>query len=1630
LPHSPAINAGTNTRATTADQRGDSYPRLLGERVDMGAVESHVVIHSGDLHVYGTSAADGIMLRSDGVTIDTLGGRLIEVDVQAASSVHVEGLAGDDALLVDPSLTREVHLAGGGGNDLLQGGVGADTLVGGDGADVLFGADGDDSLYGAVPVADNENAMLNDGADTLLGDAGSDTFYVDYFDPTEPHPYKPSGGDFFEAESDDTVVADSGTTAPDPQGDAWQQTRLWDGNYGFGTGWNLPGIDRLEFTWPESELASVAWVRTDGHTVNFQQSATDLSWIAQSSDPTVSKITLDVAAQTFTRSDKFGNRFQYAVAGPGIAMVTQAIDRHGVGGHYTYGDYDQDGRAVEIESVAVVRPGQANEVTRYYYEATYGDPRVTNVVDPFGRTATIEYDGQGLVATLNLPEVSQANVINTSSGQNNSYRELGSATTRFQYDADGFIAQIIDADQVSTNYTWQDDGELWVEDSDPHPVRYLGTPIDVYMQWAEKTAGWVGYLPAFLLTDGLDDLDEPFIKRGYAIDEAGRTTTLGYNHAGTVVWQQDPTGQVTEVTRNSAGLPEQVKVFVPGTSPEFVSEEKYTYDTSYNLQTVTHFDGTQEHWAYDATFNQVTQYTDQLGDQVLFQLNTQGDIVESRVVIGSEDTSESTTHDDLVTRYWYHADGLVNEVAELRWDHSGSSQLASLVARYTYTDLENQGGAGHLGRRLAAITYGSGDASEDGISFEESATLSVEDRDIYGNPTHIQDELQRSFFFQYDALDRLILASTDVRGTNHPVYGQFPAAVEYDRSAGGRVNAVTYGTVPVWGVFDYSVKWFAMGSVVGVLPDPVTNTYQYDSCDCLTGSSQGSGSGSLRSGSVYNSDGTVVRSTGPSGKVTSYSYGSGLLPIRTRASGLTSRAVTGGQSVATSSAVTDEADETLYLTDAVGQLVAQRDEGGALLRYVYDARGRLVEMIGGEGTTQKNTYDATGQLVAVTDGEGRTTRYQYDDAGRLVARLDPGQQRATTYAYDTLSNLRLITDPLGNTTEYRYDDRSRLIETIDANGNSTTYQYWDDNQLKSLTDPNSNTTSWQYDNTGRLHTETNALGHTTTYHYDHINRLVQVDDRNGRTIDYGYDGWLVSGETWGEASSVARRFTVEYQSWGDSEEWTGSTGLVSMVTDTASDFADASDDHVFAYGYDGQGRLANITQQIDNLVPTIAINQGYDRGGRLVSSQVSVGADVDHQNSYGYDAAGRPATVTQTGGEVSPKHVTFSYNRASQLVAIERYGAATADTNQLVATSRYEYGANGLLSQLAHHDGTDGTLLAGYGYSFDEANRLTHIDFLPDGVNSPYDYSGEDVTYTYDNRGQLVAADYATASAVEEDYQYDANGNRIGSQVIDGTSENYSPAAGPNNQLVDDGTYTYTYDNQGNRLTRTLKSGTSDQPFTEYTWDHRNRLTRVTTRNTAGQVTETVTYDYDYRNQLIRRTHDPDGDLGVGGYHHTIYVYDRGQIVLQFEQTGPGDLDAGDLSHRYLWGASVDQLLADEQITQVGSTGQMVWALTDHQGTVRDLVDGTGMLQNHKTYDSYGNVTSEWVGALDTVFRYTGKLWDPGTGLQNNLHRWYDAAVGRWLSEDPIGFNAGDANLYRNVGNGPAGDRPGWSLAS
>ena len=106
------------------------------------------------------------------------------------------------------------------------------------------------------------------------------------------------------------------------------------------------------------------------------------------------------------------------------------------------------------------------------------------------------------------------------------------------------------------------------------------------------------------------------------------------------------------------------------------------------------------------------------------------------------------------------------------------------------------------------------------------------------------------------------------------------------------------------------------------------------------------------------------------------------------------------------------------------------------------------------------------------------------------------------------------------------------------------------------------------------------------------------------------------------------------------------------------------------------------------------------------------------------------------------------------------------------------------------------------------------------------------------------------------------------------------------------------------------------------------------------------------------------------------------------------------------------------------------WTLTDHQNTVRDLANAVGVV-NHRSYNTFGVLTDEYgvsdetgiltagetANAVDCLFGYTGKIFDEVTELQNNVNRWYNPELGKWLSEDPIGFNAGDTNVYRYVGN-------------
>jgi RHS repeat-associated protein len=300
------------------------------------------------------------------------------------------------------------------------------------------------------------------------------------------------------------------------------------------------------------------------------------------------------------------------------------------------------------------------------------------------------------------------------------------------------------------------------------------------------------------------------------------------------------------------------------------------------------------------------------------------------------------------------------------------------------------------------------------------------------------------------------------------------------------------------------------------------------------------------------------------------------------------------------------------------------------------------------------------------------------------------------------------------------------------------------------------------------------------------------------------------------------------------------------------------------------------------------------------------------------------------------------------------------------------------------------TTIADYHWDYDAFGRITFTS---------YDFSdGDDgsSTFSYDATGQLIEADH-TAQA-DEEFEFDENGNR--------TMTGYD--TGSNNLLLSDGVFDYVYDNEGNRISRTrISNDPADDKTVLYEWDYRNRLTRVVFKDNSDDVTKEVIYEYDVFNRRITKIIDADGE-GVGVAEQTDFIYDGQDIVLALD-------GEGSLTNRYLHGPAIDQILADEQIAEE----QLIWTLADNLGSVRDLVNNAGEVESHIDYTAFGAVETITNNLVQTLYGFTGRERDAETGLTYHRARYYDPLVGRWLSEDPIGFSAGDGNISRYVGNDP-----------
>jgi RHS repeat-associated protein len=1350
-----------------------------------------------------------------------------------------------------------------------------------------------------------------------------------------------------------------------------------------GAGLSITEIDRLDI-----KPTGVNLITGSNHAIWFAGTGSG-PYTREAGDLTFSTLVKN-GDGTYTLTSATGMKSNFSATG----LLTSRVDTSGNARTYAYN--------LDVK-IASITDHVGRAVT-----FNYTDDRISSVVDFDGTTTTLAYDTAGNLVSVTEPDPDGAG-------------PLAAPVTTYAYDAvTGLLTTIVDPRGEVTTMEYDHAGKL------SRIVQPCGG-ISNYSMY--RSLGVVD-----LAIHGSSELNPaPLVSsESYEVqrDELGAETYIKRDRFGNVVWQQDALGNVTTIERNADGLATLVTEPDPdGAGPLGPRVTQYEYDSRGNLTKRINPDLTEETWTYDPTFSQATSYTNQLGRQTLWSIDpTNGLVLSTTRVVGAIDSLLNGETDDVTTSQTYTTGlgGVPAGLVETMTDALGR------VTSYSYT----------TNGLIETIVEAVGTLDEATTSFEYDAS---------DNLTAVVDAIGRRTEYAYDNLDRMI--SMTQAATPGPGPEQHFWQFAYD-AAGNR----THVTDPLGNVTEYVYDERGRLSEViqadpdgaGPLESPVTTydfncvnnlvgiadalgretTYEYDALRrmvrAISPDPDGAGpEASPTTETAYNAIGWVTSTTSALGNVTSFEYdvmgrvvsitqadpdGAGPLtaPFTTftyDAAGqrLTSTDPLGrvttyeyddlGRTTKITSPDPDSAGPelaswTVFAYDKAGNLLSTTNRLGNTTAYAYDNLDRMVSITEADpdgagplaSPVTTYTFDAAGQRLTSTDPLGRVTTFEYDDLGRLAKMTEPDPDGAgpelaawAVYTYDAVGNVLTESDRLGNTTTYAYDNLYRLTSSTDANGGITAYTYDPVGNRLSLTDPVGNTTSWVFDGLNRVIEEENELGASRFFAYDLAGNLIQRTDRNGRVTQFTYD-------------NLERRTT---------EEWMDGLTVVKELSwsyDAANQIVSAGDGTAdYTYQYDGAGRITQSQFDFAALAQPVTLGQTFDAASRRTSLFASIGATADFKNDFGYDSLNRLTGLTQqgqTGGNaVAEKRINFAFLADGRTSEISRFADVAGTQN--VANTTFGYDGAGRLTALTH--AKDTTSFAGYGWTYDVANRLTSF------TNSVY--VAEDAVYTHDDLGQLTGAD-RTGSGDDEAYIYDENGNRI-------TANGDTYTTGTNNRVLSDGTNSYLYDAEGN-ITRITNIATGDHR--NLAWDYRNRLTKVTQFDASDVEQWRVEYVYDAYNRMVGRTEFTGGTSTP--LAEDIFIYDGYQMALKLDASG-------NVESRTLWGAGTDQILATED-----SSGNVTWPLTDHLNTVRDIVSydsgtDTTALENHVVYDSFGKVTSETNPSVASDFKFTARYTDATTGLQWNLNRWYSPSLGRWMSEDPIGFAAGDRHLSRYVNNHP-----------
>lgn len=699
-----------------------------------------------------------------------------------------------------------------------------------------------------------------------------------------------------------------------------------------------------------------------------------------------------------------------------------------------------------------------------------------------------------------------------------------------------------------------------------------------------------------------------------------------------------------------------------------------------------------------------------------------------------------------------------------------------------------------------------------------------------------------------------------------------------------------------------------------------------------------------------------------------------------------------------------------------GRINSVSDSAGRSVSYSYDPNGDLVSYTDPEGKVWSYGYDAEHRMITLTNPLGTTTATNtYDSLGRVVSQSVP-RQGGTPATYDLyFPGFRNIEkDPNGNETTYFYDDKGNSTGEENALGHLSTKNYDGQNHVTHSWDPRWNRTTYIYDGNDNLTRVYNAKYEITDYSYDSLFRLTDINDPLYHVTHMDYDSEHHLTLTT-DAEGNTNGFT--YYTNGLMETSTDGRGTTTTLTYDANGNPQTSyiSSHpAINYIYDAIGRMTSLTDQVGSTTSfeydkrdlttsiTDPLDQNslfvYDDAGRLSSTTDRNGDTI----TYAYSPSGKLESLTSP----DPCAVSFSYDQLDNLVQMQ---------DELGATSYIYDAANRLTSVTDPH----GFVVS---YAYDEAGNLTEITYPGDKtVSYTYDalnhletvtnWLGQTATYTYDEAGRLVTL--VNFNGTVTTYGYD-NANRL--VDLENRKSDNSPIAtyhftldGNGNRtnvvqneplvpLLSTESISYSYNTERNRLltagstsfTWDLEGQLSSRDSTNFSFDAKHRLVEV-----AG--TGTTQYEYDGADRRLEATRD-----GVV----TRYVYDNSGNLLAEAN------DSNEITRYYIHGLGL--------LAMATPTLEVYCYHYDATGNTIAISDESQTLVNRYAYTPFGIIANQ-IETIPQSLKFVGQygVMTESNGLYYMRARYYDSIVGRFISEDPSGFEGAAVNLYDYCRNNP-----------